>query len=113
VVSLEYFLALVTQAVFIYVDYLLLYLCDTEGGSSGSPIVKTADDDHRYIVGLHRGYINIGKKLYNYGSTMNAIVNHIHKRHKYGELPCNTKFVWEKILVNLTNQHWFTKILPN
>jgi len=77
----------VTHGVYVHVDYLLFYLCDTEGGSSGSPIVKTADENHRYIIGLHRGYISIGKKLFNYGSSMNAIVNHIHEKEpKYGEL---------------------------
>ena len=72
---------------FLYTDYLLLYLCDTEEGSSGSPIVKTTTDKQRHVIGLHRGDIELNTENYNFGFTMSAIINDIHKKHpKYGVL---------------------------
>ena len=65
---------------------MLLYLCDAESGSSGSPIVKTLKPDstskdknnhNRYVIGLHRGDLEVSNKNYNYGSTMTAIINDI------------------------------------
>ena len=54
---------------FFYIEHLLLYECETEQGSSGSPILKATKDGLR-IVGLHRG----GCEDYNYGSILCEII---------------------------------------
>lgn len=57
-------------------EYLLFYLCDTEEGSSGAPVVKT-QDKHRYVIALHRGWKKLNGNSYNYGTLMSTIVDHI------------------------------------
>jgi len=63
----------------------LRYWCDTEPGSSGSPIVRTLGDKQRHVVGLHaRGN---DQKEYNYGYTWTAIIDDINENPpKYGVL---------------------------
>ena len=65
------------QLVSLYIEYLLFYLCDTEEGSSGAPVVKT-QDKHRYVIALHRGWKKLNGNSYNYGTLMSTIVDHIH-----------------------------------
>jgi len=52
-----------------FTEHLLLYECETEQGSSGSPILKATKDGLK-IVGLHRG----GCEDYNYGSKFSEII---------------------------------------
>ena len=59
-----------------FTEYLLFYLCDTDEGSSGAPVVKT-QNKHRYVVGLHRGWKKLNGNNYNYGTLMSTIVDHI------------------------------------
>lgn len=75
------------------VDYLLCYLCDTEEGSSGSPLVKTMPNGHRHVIALHRGSFKLhaNGNNYNYGSLMSAIIDHIQgKKPNYCE--CYTNY---------------------
>ena len=55
----------------------MFYLCDTNEGSSGAPLVKTTPDGHRRVIGLHRGCYELKGNNYNYGSLMGTIINHI------------------------------------
>ena len=57
----------------IFTEYLLLYICQTEGGSSGGPIMK-ATHGRLEIVGLHRGGCYYG---YNFGSKFKAILDNV------------------------------------
>ena len=52
--------------------FLLLYDCETYGGSSGSPVVKVVNGKLQ-VVGLHRGII---ENKYNFGSLLTAILSH-------------------------------------
>jgi len=54
-------------------EYLLLYICQTEEGSSGGPIMK-ATKSGLEIVGLHRGGCSY---QYNFGSKFKAILDNI------------------------------------
>jgi len=60
---------------------MLFYLCDTEGGSSGSPLVKTAANDHRHVIALHRGWLKLRGNSFNYGTMMSTIVDDIEGKH--------------------------------
>ena len=58
--------------------YLLIYLCETADGSSGSPLIKTTCDGHHKVIALHRGYTKLNGDGYNYGTSMGTIIDHIH-----------------------------------
>ena len=57
---------------------LLFYQCDTDAGSSGSPVFKEVNGELK-IVALHRGGRDPrqGSSGYNIGSLMSVIINHI------------------------------------
>ena len=75
---------------------MLYYLCDTEGGSSGSPLVKTTNDDHRCVIALHRGWLKLKGNSYNYGTLMSTIVDDIEgKRPNYCEYYVTTQLPFE------------------
>ena len=59
------------------IGYLLFYLCDTEEGSSGAPLVKTTNNGHRSVIALHRGWQKLEGNTYNCGTMMSTIVDHI------------------------------------
>ena len=57
---------------------LLFYQCDTDAGSSGSPVFKEVNGELK-IVALHRGGRDPrqGSSGYNIGSLMSAILSHV------------------------------------
>ena len=82
------------SCVFIFVGYLLFYLCDTDEGSSGAPLVKTTSDGHRHVIALHRGYLKLNGNNYNYGSLMKSIIGHIQGEDpSYCEWPLYSTYV--------------------
>jgi V8-like Glu-specific endopeptidase/pimeloyl-ACP methyl ester carboxylesterase len=42
-------------------DGVIIHDCDTMGGSSGSSMVARFDDDNYYVIGLHRGSIDLNR----------------------------------------------------
>ena len=61
-----------------FLGYLLFYLCDTDEGSSGAPLVQTTEDGHRQVIALHRGWQKLKGNTYNFGTLMGTIIDHIH-----------------------------------
>ena len=58
-------------------DNLIYHRATTEGGSSGSPIIKR-DKNNNYIIGLHKATIKDGNRLlYNLAITFNSILENI------------------------------------
>jgi len=55
--------------------YLLCYWCDTDGGSSGAPVVKVEGKEPR-VIALHRGSWNKGVEV-NFGTLITAILEHV------------------------------------
>jgi len=55
--------------------------------------VMTTEHEHRQVIGLHRGFLPFGTVTYNFGSTMSAIVDHIHQKSpEYRKLVVNLYF---------------------
>ena len=57
---------------------LLFYQCDTESGSSGSPVFKVTDNTMK-VVAVHRGERSAKKGIsgVNIGSRVSSILDHI------------------------------------
>ena len=68
---------LVDNAAVFFTEYLLIYICDTESGSSGSPLIKTTDDGHHQVIALHRKYVKLDGDTYNCGTLICTIIDHI------------------------------------
>ena len=68
--------------------YLLVYLADTEPGSSGSPVFLR---DGTGVIGIHHsGFRNFGNPVFNGGSLMSHIVPEIQQWLPGGSLPTPT-----------------------
>ena len=62
--------------------FLLLYDCETYGGSSGSPVVKVVNGKLQ-VVGMHCGVLEY---KYNFGLLFTAILSHQHFGNDGGQL---------------------------
>ena len=57
-----------------HLDHLLFYSCDTDGGSSGAPVLKVVNKELR-VIALHRGSWQDVK--FNFGTLITDIVHHV------------------------------------
>ena len=72
-------------------DNLIYHGASTEGGSSGSPIIKRDKNiKDNYIIGLHKATIREGNKIkYNLGTTFDSILDNIKEQiTKINEINC-------------------------
>ena len=63
--------------------YLLCYWCDTDGGSSGAPVVKVEGKEPR-VIALHRGSWSKGVDV-NFGTLITTILDHVKGQTFKGE----------------------------
>ena len=73
----------------------MVYICGTNNGSSGSPILKVLNEEEMVIAGIHRGGYGDEPDFsgFNHGTVFSEIIQDIRfKRtyhHKSKELMCN------------------------
>ena len=63
----------------IYTNYSFFHLCNTEGGSSGSPILLK---NNKKVIGIHIGGSKEKEKPYNIGCFLKDFINKINEEYK-------------------------------
>lgn len=57
-----------------HLGHLLFYSCDTDGGSSGAPVVKVVSK-RLQVIALHRG--SWGGVKFNFGTLITKVLQHV------------------------------------